>query len=129
MYSNYFWSFAGLYINGEATVGENIADNGGIRQAFFAYQNWKTLGNVEIELPGMSHISHNQQFFLGYSQLYCAIYTLEEAEEVIYDDVHSPNPFRVLGPLRNFEEFGKAFNCTKGVDVYYPHDEEICQVW
>jgi len=127
-YSSYYWDLAGMYVNGRSTLGENIADNGGIRESFFAYQDWLK-NNKDVKLPGLSHISLEQQFFLGFSQVWCAKYTPEEATNRVLTDVHSPNPFRVQGPLSNFEEFGKAFGCKKGEDLYYPNDDNTCQVW
>lgn len=126
-YSSYYWDLAGAYVNGKSTLGENIADNGGIRESFYAYQDWAA-SNDDVYLPGLEHLSFEQQFFLGFSQVWCALYTPEEALRRIEEDVHSPNPYRVQGPLSNFEEFAKAFNCKKG-DVYYPPKEDTCQVW
>ena len=125
-YSKYFWDQAGKNLDGKATLGENIADNGGLRESFFAYGKWAS-ENKDFVLPGMQDMSWKQQFFLGYAQVWCSIYTDEEASNRIDTDVHSPAPFRVLGPLSNFEEFGKAFQCKKGTDVYYP--EETQRVW
>ena len=127
-YSSYYWDLAGLNVDGRSTLGENIADNGGIRESFYAYQDWLK-NNKDVKLPGLDHITKNQQFFLGFSQVWCAKYTPEEARNRVLTDVHSPNPYRVQGPLSNFEEFGKAFGCKKGEDLYYPNDEDTCQVW
>jgi len=128
-YSSYEWDLAGgMHVNGRMTLGENIADNGGIRESFYAYQDW-AMTNDDVILPGLEHLSFEKQFFLGFSQVWCAKYTPEEAVRRIEEDVHSPNPFRVQGPLSNFEEFGIAFGCQKSKDLYYPVDEDTCQVW
>jgi len=125
-YSKYYWDQACKNLDGKATLGENIADNGGLRESFFAYEKWASENN-DVVLPGMQDMSWQQQFFLGYAQVWCSIYTDEEASNRIDTDVHSPAAFRVLGPLSNFEEFGKAFQCEKGTDVYYP--KETQRVW
>jgi len=127
-YSSYYWDEADLYVDGRSTLGENIADNGGIRESFFAYKEWRK-DNKELRAPGLSSFSDEQLFFLGFSQVWCALYTPEEAANRVKTDVHSPNRFRVQGPLSNFEEFGKAFNCKQGQDLYYPNKEDTCQVW
>jgi len=124
-YSAFYWDQADMNVNGEATLGENIADNGGIRESFFAYREWSKT-NEDVKPPGTNHLSYEQQFFLGFSQVWCAKYTDAEAANRVKTDVHSPNPFRVEGPLGNFVEFAKAFECTKG-QKYYPDD--TCQVW
>jgi len=127
-YSSYYWDQADMYLNGPSTLGENIADNGGIHESFAAYKIWLQ-DHDDIKMPGMSHLTFEQQFFLGFSQVWCAKYTDNEAEKRIKSDVHSPAKFRVLGTLSNIDEFGKAFNCKQGVDTYYPKKEDTCRVW
>ncbi|KAG1651036.1 Neprilysin-1 [Nymphon striatum] len=68
-YSNIFDKQAGLHINGELTLGENIADNGGIRRAFTAYKQHMNTSSVNYRLPGLEQYSSDQLFFLGYSNV------------------------------------------------------------
>ncbi|WAR16150.1 NEP-like protein [Mya arenaria] len=60
----------GIHVDGENTLGENIADNGGLKQSFRAYRKWvDSVGKEELPLPGMN-LSHNQLFFINFAQGY-----------------------------------------------------------
>ncbi|XP_051870387.1 phosphate-regulating neutral endopeptidase PHEX [Pristis pectinata] len=128
-YSDYYWALVGLKVNGQKTLGENIADNSGLRQSFRAYQKWlrEERGNrEEVLLPGLK-LNHNQLFFLSFAQTMCNVYHPVAARNWILTQVHSPQEFRVTGALSNFEEFSKAYNCpsmspmNRGVDS--------CRLW
>lgn len=126
-YSGY--KFHGKNLKGIQTLGENIADNGGIKQAFQAYQNWKERsrnGHPEPPLPGLENFSDEQIFFLGFAQIWCSKYRYEAALNQINYGVHSPGKFRVIGSLSNFDEFSKAFSCKKGSPM---NPEKKCIVW
>jgi len=123
-YSSYV--FHGKNLNGEQTLGENIADNGGIKQAFQAYQNWKKRNGHEPPLPGLEDLSNEQIFFLGFAQIWCSKYRERAAQSQINYGVHSPGKFRVVGSLSNFDEFAKAFNCPKGSRM---NPKDKCAVW
>ncbi|XP_078420460.1 neprilysin-like [Cetorhinus maximus] len=125
-YGNFSWDLAGgQYLSGINTLGENIADNGGIRQAYKAYQLHVKKNGKDGLLPGID-LTHNQLFFLNFAQVWCGIYRPEYAMNSIKTDVHSPGKFRVLGSLQNFEEFSNAFHCTKNE---YMNPEKKCRVW
>uniref|UniRef100_A0AAX7T8X1 Neprilysin n=1 Tax=Astatotilapia calliptera TaxID=8154 RepID=A0AAX7T8X1_ASTCA len=125
-YGNFSWDLAsGLHLNGNNTLGENIADNGGIRQAYQAYKNYVKQHGEEPPLPGID-LSHDQLFFLNFAQVWCGTHRPEQAVNSIKVDVHSPGKFRVLGSLQNFPEFAKAFNCNKSS---YMVPDNICRVW
>ncbi|XP_062861037.1 neprilysin-like [Trichomycterus rosablanca] len=125
-YSGFSWDLAnGQNLNGNNTLGENIADNGGIRQSFQAYQNYVRKNGREAPLPGLD-LNHDQLFFLNFAQVWCGTYRPEHAVNSIKTDVHSPGKFRVLGSLQNFPEFAKAFKCQKN-DFMVP--EKSCRVW
>uniref|UniRef100_A0A672YXN5 Neprilysin n=1 Tax=Sphaeramia orbicularis TaxID=375764 RepID=A0A672YXN5_9TELE len=125
-YGNFSWDLAnGLHLNGNNTLGENIADNGGIRQAYQAYKNYVREHGEEPPLPGID-LSHDQLFFLNFAQVWCGTHRPEQAVNSIKVDVHSPGKFRVLGSLQNFPEFAKAFNCNKSS---YMVPDNICRVW
>ncbi|CAN9511474.1 unnamed protein product [Ophioblennius macclurei] len=125
-YGNFSWDLAnGLHLNGNNTLGENIADNGGIRQAYQAYRDYVKEHGEEPPLPGID-LSHDQLFFLNFAQVWCGTHRPEQAVNSIKVDVHSPGKFRVLGSLQNFPEFAKAFNCNKSS---YMVPDNICRVW
>lgn len=125
-YGNFSWDLAnGLHLNGNNTLGENIADNGGIRQAYQAYKDYVKQHGEEPPLPGID-LSHDQLFFLNFAQVWCGTHRPEQAVNSIKVNVHSPGKFRVLGSLQNFPEFAKAFNCNKSS---YMAPDNICRVW
>lgn len=123
-YSGY--KFHTKNLKGEQTLGENIADNGGIKQSFQAYQNWKKRRGPEPPLPGMKDFSNEQIFFLGFAQIWCSKYRPQTAERQVDYGVHSPGKFRVIGSLSNFHEFAKAYKCPKGSRM---NPEKKCAVW
>jgi membrane metallo-endopeptidase-like protein 1 len=114
-YSNYTVAQINKKLNGDQTQGENIADNGGIKSSFYAYQNWvRENPNVDKRLPGLRHYSQEQMFFIGYAHGWCAKFTDAYALNRVLTDPHSIPQFRVLGPLSNFVEFDRVFSCTPG---------------
>ncbi|CAB4025883.1 neprilysin, partial [Paramuricea clavata] len=98
-------------VNGTNTLSENIADNGGLKYAFRAYQNWRDTHSNEDKLPALP-FNNNQLFFIGFAQEWCAKYNKIYVKASMDKDVHSLNPVRVRVPLTNFPEFSKAFGCT-----------------
>ncbi|XP_048471070.1 membrane metallo-endopeptidase-like 1 isoform X1 [Rhincodon typus] len=125
-YGNYTWDLAGgQNVSGISTLGENIADNGGVRQAYKAYLKWVKNEGEEVKLPGLD-LTHKQLFFLNFAQVWCGSYRPEYASQSIKTDVHSPLKFRVIGSLQNFEAFAEAFQCKTGNAM---HPAKKCRVW
>ncbi|VDI27817.1 Hypothetical predicted protein [Mytilus galloprovincialis] len=127
-YGNYTVAAANMNLNGKLTLGENIADNGGIRESFKAYRKLvatKHKGKEEKPLPGME-FSPNQLFFLNAAQVWCGIIRPKEAVRRIRVDPHSDARSRVVGPLQNFDEFSKTFNCKAGT---YMNPTKKCVIW
>ncbi|XP_075929058.1 membrane metallo-endopeptidase-like 1 isoform X5 [Petromyzon marinus] len=92
-YSSYTWDLAsGQNISGVKTLGENIADNGGVRQAYWAYRRWVEEHGEEARLPGLA-LNHKQLFFLNFAQVWCGLHRPEFASSMIKADVHSPGLF------------------------------------
>ncbi|XP_038658776.1 phosphate-regulating neutral endopeptidase PHEX [Scyliorhinus canicula] len=128
-YDEYYWGQAGLQVKGRRTLGENIADNAGLRQAFRAYRKWineKRENREEALLPGLG-LSNNQLFFLSYAHVRCSTYRPAAARNKILNGVHSPPEFRVTGAMSNFEEFSKAFSCPR--TSLMNRGEKSCRVW
>ncbi|CAF1017329.1 unnamed protein product [Rotaria sp. Silwood1] len=114
-YSNYTVPQTDMKANGNQTQGEDIADNGGLREAFFAYQKWtKANPNVDKKLPGLSKYTPEQMFFINYAHTWCSKMTDSYARNRVLSDVHSLGPLRVIGPTSNFVEFDRVFNCRPG---------------
>ncbi|KAL5264203.1 hypothetical protein ACHWQZ_G005326 [Mnemiopsis leidyi] len=122
-YSQY--SIEGSQVNGNLTLGENIADNGGVKQSYIAYQNWVKRNGEEPTLPGLN-LTNEQAFFLSYAQIWCQKKTKEAFQKMTKEDPHSPGIFRIKGPLVNSEEFAKAFKCSKDSPM---NPAKKCVVW
>ncbi|XP_028393763.1 endothelin-converting enzyme homolog isoform X2 [Dendronephthya gigantea] len=122
-YSSY--KFFGENVQGAQTVGENIADNGGVKQAYQAYQTFKKNYGDEGILPGLN-ATNDQLFFLGFAQVWCGKFRKQAALNQIKNGVHTPGKYRVIGTLSNSEYFAKAFNCPRGTRM---NPENKCGVW
>jgi len=99
-----------LHINGKLTLGENIADFGGLRIAYLAFQKAmksNPLGEVNGYTP-------DQRFFLSFAQGWRRNIRPEQVRLMVATDPHSPTRYRVLGPLSRMPEFSKAFGCQSG---------------
>ncbi|XP_043928223.1 phosphate-regulating neutral endopeptidase PHEX [Protopterus annectens] len=128
-YNNYYWKDANLHVKGKRTLGENIADNGGLREAFRAYRKWindKRNGKEEDLLPGVG-LTNNQLFFLSYAHVRCTSFRPEAARNQIQTGAHSPPLFRVTGAMSNFDEFKKAFSCAETSKMI--RGKQSCRVW
>jgi putative endopeptidase len=115
--------------NGKLTLGENTADNGGIRIAFQALQ--ATLAKQGItDLDGKQDIVDGytpaQRFFLAFAQVWCENRTEQYSRIAAKTDPHSAGRFRTDGTVQNFDEFGKAFGCKVGQPMM---PEKSCRVW
>uniref|UniRef100_A0A182T4S6 Neprilysin, neutral endopeptidase 1 n=1 Tax=Anopheles maculatus TaxID=74869 RepID=A0A182T4S6_9DIPT len=129
-YSRYTIDEVGVQLDGENTQGENIADNGGIKQAFLAYNKWLAAQTdrrvLEAEtLPGLN-VTRTQLFFLNFAQIWCGAMRPEATRNKLKTAVHSPGRFRVIGTLSNSEDFAREYNCPVG-SFMNPADK--CSVW
>lgn len=109
--------------NGEATLGENLADNGGLRIALDALHN-AIAGKPDSRVGGYSA---DQRFFLGFAQVWCSNLRDEARRTLALTDVHSLPEFRVNGTVSNSEAFAKAFNCKPQDPMV--RGEKACRVW
>ncbi|MDE6810868.1 MAG: M13 family metallopeptidase [Muribaculaceae bacterium] len=113
-----------LYANGKFTLGENIADQGGLRVALTAYQN--SLENKEGEIiDGMTPL---QRFYLAYANLWASNIRDEEAARLTKMDSHSLGRNRVNVTLRNISPFFEAFDITEKDKMYRPEEERVI-IW
>lgn len=99
------------YVNGELTLGENIADLAGITLSYYAM-----LKSYEgkTEPKPIDGFTYKQRFFLGWTQVWASNIKDEEAIRLANVDPHSPTKYRVLGPLTNMVEFDEVFGCKHG---------------
>ncbi|XP_030633266.1 endothelin-converting enzyme 2b, partial [Chanos chanos] len=122
-YSQY--TINGEHINGKQTLGENIADNGGLKAAYHAYKSWGQRNGEEKRLPAVN-LTNDQLFFVGFAQVWCSVRTPESAHEGLMTDPHSPPKYRVIGTLSNSPDFAEHFRCPKGSPMNSGHR---CEVW
>jgi putative endopeptidase len=120
---NGFEPIEGVNVNGQLTLGENIADLGGVKLAFAAYRKLREGKSAEVVAEGFTE---DQQFFLAVGQAWCTKSTDEITRMLVQTDSHSPPQFRVNGSLSNLPEFAEAFECKKGTPM---NRENICTVW
>lgn len=119
------FSYFNHHVKGKVTLGENIADNGGLKAAYNAYKEWESKNGADPPLP-LLNMTPDQTFFLAFAQNWCADIRKEVAIVRLDDDPHSPNKFRVLGSLANSQAFAKAFKCPSGSKMNPP---EKCHIW
>ena len=120
---NTFEALPKMFVNGRLTLGENIADMGGVKMAFKAY---RSLRKDAAKVYVADGFSEDQQFFIAVGQAWCAKERPAESQRRLISDVHSPPKFRVYGALRNLPEFAEAFSCAPGTPM---HPAKTCSVW
>ena len=114
----------GLNANGRLTLGENIADQGGLRVAYTAYHN--SLGeNPGEEIDGFTP---DQRFYLGYANVWAANVRDEEVRQRTLTDPHSLGRYRVNATLRNIEPFYNAFGVVPGDSMYMAPEDRVV-IW
>ena len=113
-----------LNVNGHLTLGENIADLGGITIAYEAFKRTKQgKGNEKID-----GLTPEQRFFLGFAAIWAGNIRPEAAAQRIVTDPHSPAQYRVNGPLSNIDQFYKAFGIQEGDGLFRP-DSIRAKIW
>src|ERR1017187_2889599 len=112
-------------LNGKLTLGENTADNGGLRIAYMALLDTLAADGKTIN-DKIDGYSEAQRYFLGFAQVWCQNQTDQSSRQAALTDPHSPGRWRVNGSVHNFDEFGKAFSCTQGKPMY---PASSCRVW
>jgi putative endopeptidase len=113
-----------VHLNGRLTLGENTADNGGLRIAYMAYL--ATMGGARPAASSEGGFTPEQRFFLGNAQAWCGNLSDEAARLRAQTDPHSLPKYRVNGVVSNMPEFQKAFSCAAGTPMVR---ENACRVW
>ena len=117
-------------LNGVNTQGENIADNGGVRQAFNAYQSYAERTPLISKVPQMEGFTNDQSFFLAYAGVWCGKGRDQYLKAQIDYDAHSPVRYRVNTVLSNFESFAEAFQCSLGSNMNPTSEQQKrCTLW
>jgi putative endopeptidase len=125
----------GQKLNGKLTLGENTADNGGIRIAFQALQETiaadpaKALAGYnsdKLSTAEKDGYTPAQRFFIGFGQVWCTNQTEQSARVLAKTDPHSTGEWRTNGTVQNFDQFGKAFGCKVGQPMM---PASSCRVW
>jgi putative endopeptidase len=112
-------------LNGKLTLGENTADNGGLRIAYLALLDTLAAEGKSIN-EKIDGYTEEQRYFIGFAQVWCQNQTEQTSRQLALTDPHSPGKWRVNGSVQNFDQFGKAFSCTKGQPMY---PVKSCRVW
>jgi predicted metalloendopeptidase len=120
-------------VNGQLTLGENIADNGGVKESFAAFKAQMAAmdeDDREDEVEKIEEVfgglSPEQLFFVSFAQVWCEKARPEYVQLMLQLDPHSPGSVRATVPLQNFPEFAEAFKCKAG-SVMNP--AKRCSVW
>jgi putative endopeptidase len=119
-----FQPLPNMNINGKFTLGENIADFGGLRVAYLGLQKASTNAPTKT-IDGKTT---SQRFFINYAQSWRQNIREAELRRRLMTDTHSPARYRVMGPLGNLAEFGKAFGCKAG-DAMVRAEAEQITIW
>jgi len=120
-----------VHVNGRLTLGENLADNGGLRESYMA---WRKRFDEDVEeeklnnvvLPGLEDLSREKLFFINFGRSWCNKIRPESSLERIRTDPHSPARWRVNGAIQNSRLFAETFNCPVGSAM---NPENKCELW
>jgi putative endopeptidase len=128
-----FEPLPGVHVRGKLTLGENTADNGGVRVAMRALHNTEAAegksgkgGSQEASGKVINGFTPEQRLFIGYGQIWCENQTDAAVRQQVQTNPHSPGRFRVIGVVQNSEDFAKAFSCKAGQKMV---SQNACRVW
>ncbi|MDO7849551.1 M13 family metallopeptidase [Hymenobacter sp. M29] len=111
-----FMPLDSVHVNGKLTMGENLADLGGLTIAYAAFMKTPQAKAGKI----IDGFTPEQRFFLSWAQIWRINQRPETTRQLVQTDPHSPGQFRTIGPLQNFPEFHKAFGCKDGDKMVRP---------
>lgn len=116
----------GVHLSGDLTLGENIADLGGIKQAHGAFLRWASENGVDPKSEATPGVTHEQLFFVTFSQIWCTKSSPENDRLMALTDPHSHPRYRVNAPLANYDAFATAFACEAPDTMV---STQTCEVW
>jgi putative endopeptidase len=111
-------------VNGKLTLGENIADLGGLATAYDALQK----ASAGKDDPMVDGLSRDQRFFFNWATVWRTKYTPENAAVRLKTDPHAPAAFRAMGAPSNLPTFAKAFECKPGSPMVRAGDKQVV-IW
>ncbi len=110
-----------LHVNGKQTVGENVADAGGLSAAWSAWQK-RRKSHPDQDLQGLDFFTQEQLFYLSFGNIWCSKYKQASLQSRVLTDAHSPNMYRIQGTaMMNSRGFREAFSCSI--------KEPVCEIW
>lgn len=124
-YFNSFEAMPGVHINGELTIGENIADLGGLTLAYYALV--RSMQGKQQPAP-IDGFTWQQRFFLSWAQVWHNNIKDEELRNRLQTDPHSPARYRINGPLKHLPEFYEAWGVKEGDRMWIPSDQRV-SIW
>jgi len=123
---NAFEPLPGLHVNGKLTLGENIADSGGVAIAYDALE--RALAKDPSKRKTIDGFTPEQRFFISFAQIWRTNIRDAEARRQVTVDPHSPGQFRAIGPLVNLPMFYQAFDVPPGAPMWRPPDQRAV-IW
>ena len=121
---NAFSPLAGMHLNGELTLGENIGDLSGLAVAYKAYH----IALGDRQAPVLDGFTGEQRFFIGWAQVWPRKYRDDELRKRLLTDPHSPSEYRCNGIVRNMPQYEQAFGVKAGDALYLPPDQQV-RIW
>ncbi len=122
---NNFVAVDDVHVNGKLTLGENTADNGGLLLAYMAYLDRAKKEGIDINKQ-VDGYTGPQRFYIAFAQNWCENVRPAATRQQVLTDPHSPNHFRVDGPIVNQPGFASAFGCKVGSPMVPANN---CRVW
>jgi len=113
-------------VNGKLTLGENLADLGGVHIAYDALE--RDLAKNPAKRKSIDGFTPEQRFFISFAQIWRTNVRDTEAQRLVTVDPHSPGQFRAYGPLLNVQEFYDAFGIKPG-DPMWRAPEKRAVIW
>ena len=123
---NAFEALPGLHVNGKLTLGENLADLGGVNIAYEALE--RVLAKDPSKRKRIDGFTPEQRFFISFAQIWRTNIRDADAQRLITVDPHSPGQFRAFGPLLNVQAFYDAFNIPPGSPMWRPPEQRAI-IW
>ncbi|HEX8795842.1 MAG TPA: M13 family metallopeptidase [Polyangiaceae bacterium] len=114
-----------LHVKGKMTLGEDVGDLGGLKLSYAAFERAE---KEHPTTPIRDGFTPEQQFFLGFAQVWCGNYRPEALRLQVQTNEHAPNMFRVNAPVANLPQFAQAFQCKPGDKMVRPPELQ-CNVW